>query len=85
MKLWQELDASVIVGIDVGVAYLTNHRLIADQQVDAVNVLSGLCTIAFFSVIISIELFNSIFKASTDIHNFNLYTNLLFMLFYIIN
>ena len=69
MHLWQKFKAFSVVCIDIGIADFAIQGVIAEEKMNAVDVLPGLGILVLLGMIFFVVLFESIFKGSTDIHD----------------
>ena len=83
VQVGKELDTLVIKGVDVGVADFALQGGVAQQQMDAIDVLACLRSVFFLSLVFFFVLSEGAGELSAHVHHFHRHSHLITMVLYI--
>ena len=80
MQVGQELEASAVVGVDVGVADLAVEGIVGDEQVDAEDVITSFREVLLLGVVLTVVFLERVLEGGLDIHDLHHYSHLIFVI-----
>ena len=80
VEVGQELQAPPVEGVDVGVADLSVEGFVAEEQVDAEDVLAGLGVLVLLGVVLPVVLLEGVLEGAAHVHHLHRHPHLLLVL-----